>query len=176
MQSHERIEDEQLGTQLGDGLGERIAVALDIESHGWRSDDVDVEVGQFASGGERDSVQSLSHDVQRVLGGEEQHAAGALDREAAQAGCAGCDRDSHVEREKRLAALRLAANDADRFVGPQVLDEPSAFDGPGREVGGACNRKQCRRRRAHRRDDFVRDAGAEALARPGRCSAFVISR
>ena len=80
-----------------------------------------------------------AHDVERVLGGEEQDAPAPDDGEAAQARRPRRDGDGHVEREKRLAALRLAADDADGLVGPQPLDEPALLLGAGVELVGAAD-------------------------------------
>ena len=84
---------------------------------------------------------------ERVLGGVEQHAPGPAHREAAQARGAGGDRDGHVEREKRLAALGLAADDADGLLGPQPLDEPAVLLGPDGEALGGLDRQDAHRRR-----------------------------
>ena len=81
-----------------------------------RGDDLDVEVGERAARGARDADEPLPHDVQRVLGGEEQHPAGARDREVPHARRARRDRDGEVEREEGLAALGLATDDADSLV------------------------------------------------------------
>lgn len=60
MQSDERIEDEELGAQLGDRVSEAVAVALDVDPDRWRGDDVEVEVGEIAAGGERDAGEALA--------------------------------------------------------------------------------------------------------------------
>lgn len=125
VQAHERIEDEEPWAELVDGGGERIAITVDVEPHRRRGDDVDVELGQVATGGARDTGEPLSHDVERVLGGEDQDAAGTRDREAAHARRSRRDRDGKVEREEGLAALGLASDDADGLVTPQLLDEPA---------------------------------------------------
>jgi hypothetical protein len=65
--------------------------------------------------------------VECVLGGEQQNAAGTRHREAAQAWNAGGDRHGDVEREERLAALGLAADDADGLLRPQAGDQPSVL-------------------------------------------------
>ena len=101
-----------------------------------RGDDVDVEVGERDAGGARDAVEAPAHDVQRVLGGKEQHAPGRAGGEAAQARHAGGDRDGHVEREERLAALRLAADDADRLSAQRLVDEPAPLLGAARRARG----------------------------------------
>src|SRR5208337_1184968 len=47
----------------------------------------------------------------------------------AQAGRAGGDRDGEVESQERLAALGLAADDADGLLRPQPGDEPAMLIG-----------------------------------------------
>ena len=54
---------------------------------------------------------------------------GADDREAAQTGSSGGDGDGQIEGQEGFAALRLAADDADRFLRPQVGDEPALLLG-----------------------------------------------
>src|SRR6185295_12783434 len=128
VQAHERIEDQEPRAQFGDGLGERVAVALDVEPHRGRGDDLDVEVSERATSGARDAREPLAHDVERVLGGEEQYPAGARDGEAPHTGRARGDRHGEVEREEGLAALRLAADDSDGLITPQLLDEPATIE------------------------------------------------
>ena len=113
VQPHERIEDEQARLQLGDGLGEAPAVEIDIEPHGGCGDHLDIEIGKLEACGGADALEPPTHDIERVLGGIEQDAAWVWHREAAQARRAGGDRDGEVEGEERLAALGLAADDAD---------------------------------------------------------------
>src|ERR1700732_5217933 len=115
VQTHERIEDEQPRLQPGDGLIEAYAVSLEIEAQAGRGDHLDVEFGEADTGGGADALEAATDDMERVLGGIEQHATGARDREAAQTGDAGADGDRQIEGEEGFAALRLAADDADGF-------------------------------------------------------------
>ena len=140
MQAHERIEDEQARLQARDGLGEAAAVGLHVETDGGRGDDEDVEIGERDAGGLADAVEAAAHDVERILGGKEQHAARARHAEAAQAWDAGGNGHGDVEGEERLAALGLAADDADGLLGPQAGDEPAMLlaallEAPGRLDG-----------------------------------------
>src|SRR5258706_252909 len=82
------------------------------------------------------SAQGLAGtDATRALAGVMHDEDG--DREAAQAGRDRGDGDGDVEREKRLAGFWLAADDADRLVTPQAVDEPSPFGRTWIDVGGA---------------------------------------
>ena len=127
MQAHERVQDEELGLERSDGRGQGVAVGFDIEAHRGRGDDVDVQVGERAPGGGSNAGEPLPDDVERVLGGEEQDAAGLRRRKPTQARYAAGDRNGHGEREKRLADLGFSADDADGLVAPQLVDEPLAF-------------------------------------------------
>ena len=118
MQAHERIEDEQPRLQPGDGLFEPRAVSLEIEAQTGRGDHLHVELGETDAGGGADAFEAAADDVQGIFGGIEQDAAGAADREAAQAGDAGGDGDRQIEGEEGFAALGLAADDADGFFRP----------------------------------------------------------
>ena len=147
VETHERIEDEQARLQSGDGLGEVAAVGIQIEPDGGGGDDLDVEIGQRHTGCCRDAFEASAHDVQGVLGGEQQDATGSRHGEAAQTWDAGGDRDGEVQRQERLAALWLAADDADRLLGPQAGDQPSLFLGALGETIRGFDRKQAHRRR-----------------------------
>ena len=81
-----------------------------------------------------------------VLGGEQQDRARFVGGEAAQAWDAGGDRDGDVERQEGLAALGLAADDADRLAHPQPIDEPLLSTRPVLELGRRPGREAVRRR------------------------------
>ena len=110
-------------------------------------DHLDVELGERDAGGGGDSVEPPAHDVQRVLGGVEQHSPGVRDIEASQAWRAGGDRHDEIEGEEGFAALGLAADDADRLLGPQRGDEPALLVGAFGETMGGRDRQQGHRRR-----------------------------
>ena len=147
MQAHERIEDEQPRLQPGDGLIETCAIGLEIEAQAGGGDHLDVEFGKTDAGGGADAFEAATDDVQGVLGGIEQDAAGAADREAAQAGDAGGDGDGQIEGEEGFAAFGLAADDADGFFRPQPIDEPAPLLGAVGEAPGRLDRKLAHRRR-----------------------------
>jgi len=163
VQPHERIEDEQTGPQPVYGLDEVAPIGLDVEAQRRRGDDLDVEIGEHHAGRGGDAVEAAAHDVQGVLGGVEQDASGLEHVEAAQAGGAGCDRDGEVERQKRLAALRLAADDADGLVGPQSCDEPAMLLGAlGQAPGGLDGQHAGQRAVARCRAGLASDDGGVA--------------
>ena len=147
MQAHEGIEDEQARLQFGDGRIEASAVGLDIEPHGGCGDDLDVEIGKTEAGGGADAIEPPAHDVERILGGVEQNAPGAWHGEATQARNAGRDRNGEVEGEEGFAAFGLAADDADRLLGPQGGDEPALVLGAIGEAPGSLDRQQAHPRR-----------------------------
>src|SRR5713226_9148058 len=147
MQPYEGIEDKEARLQFGDGVIEAPAVGLKIEPHGEGSDDLDVEIGEREAGGGADAVEPPAHDVKRTLGGVEQNAPGAWHGEAPQARNAGRDRDGEVQGEEGFAAFWLAADDADRLLGPQRGDEPARFLGAIGEAPSGLDRKQSHRRR-----------------------------
>jgi hypothetical protein len=63
--------------QFGDGGVESLAVGLEIETHCGGGDHLHVEIGESKIGSSADTFEASTHDVKRVLGGVEQHAAGA---------------------------------------------------------------------------------------------------
>jgi hypothetical protein len=147
VQAHERIEDEQPRLQPGDGLIETRAVGLEIEAQAGRGDHLDVEFGQRDAGGGADAFETAANDMERVLGGIEQNATRARDRETPQAGGAGGDGDRQIEGEEGFAALRFAADDANSFFRPQLVDEPTPLLGAISEAPRRLDRKLGHRRR-----------------------------
>src|SRR5260370_32240795 len=130
VQADERVEDEEARPERGDGRGEAVAIPGVIEAEGRRGDHVDLQRREVDAGGAADALQAPANEMQGILGGVEQHAAGPTDRVLPQAGGAGGDRDGQGEGEAGLAALGLAADDADRLLSPEVLDPPAALVGP----------------------------------------------
>ena len=163
VQPHERIEDEQTGPQLVDGLGEVAPIGLEVEAQRRRGDDLDIEIGEHRAGGDSDAVEAAADDVQRILGGVKQDASGLGHDEAAQAGRAGGDRDSEVESQERLAALGLAADDSDGLLRPQPGDEPAMLFGAlGQATGGLDGQHAHQRLIARCRAGLASDDGGVA--------------
>ena len=156
------------------GVGEAVAIGIEIEAEGGRGDDLDVEIGERDAGGLADAIEAASHDVQRVLGGVEQDAACSRHREAAQAGDAGGDRDGDVEGEERLAAFGLAADDADGLLGPQAGDEPAVLFLALGEAPCGFDRQQAHLRRADAA--LVSAAGGAQVSRNSFSSMWRASR
>ena len=147
VQAHERVEHEQPWLQPGDGLVEAGAVGVEIEAQAGGGDHLDVEFGESGAGGDTDAFEAATDDMERVLGRIEQDAAGALHREAAQAGGAGGDGNGQIEGEEGFAALGFAADDPDGLFRPQPIDEPALLLGAIGETPGRLDRKQAHRRR-----------------------------
>ena len=134
VQADEGIEHEQRGLQERDRLAQALLVLREIQAHGRSRDDLDVERVERHPGGLRNAHQARPHDVERIFRGEEQDAPGPGGAKPPQTRRAGGDRDGHVEGQKRLAALGLAADDADRLSGPEVFDQPALLWGL--DIGG----------------------------------------
>jgi hypothetical protein len=127
MEANEGIENQQSGLQPGNGVVEGTTVGIEVDAQTGRGDDLDVEIGEVEAGRGADAVEATPHDVQRILGGIEQHPPGPLDGKTPQARGACSDGDGEIEGEEGFAALRLAADDADSFFRPQALDQPASF-------------------------------------------------
>jgi hypothetical protein len=112
---------------------EAVAVGGQIEPQCRRSDDVNVEVPQADAGGGADAFQATAQDVQGVLGGVQQDAAGLWHGEPAQARRPRRHRDGKIQGEEGLAALRFAADDADGIDRPQIGDQPALLLGTRRQ-------------------------------------------
>ncbi len=124
VQADQGIEDEQTRRDALDGVAQCAPVARLVETQGGDVDDGDVKGLEGGAGGAGDSLETPAHEVAGVLGAEQQHRAGAGGCEVTQAGDAGGDGDGEVEGQHGLAALGLAADDADGLVAPQGVDEP----------------------------------------------------
>jgi hypothetical protein len=147
MQTDEGIEHEQARLQPGDSLLEACAVSIQIEAQAGRGDHLDVEFGQRDRGGGTDALEAAANDVQGIFGRIEQNAAGTRDREASQAGCCRSDGDGQIEGEEGFAAFGLTADDPDRLLGPQLIDQPTPLLGNLGETPSRLNRKLGHRRR-----------------------------
>ncbi len=79
--------------------------------------------------------------MQRVLRGEEKDTTGLRHVKAPQASRGRSDCNGHIERNKRLAAFGLAADDADGLIGPKLFDEPAAFFGTAFQPVGCLDRQ-----------------------------------
>jgi len=129
MKPHEGVEDDQPGAEEADRLGKAATVLLYVEAKSRGGDDMDVERLDGGSCGAADAVESLTDDMERILRRIEEHRPALPHREASQARSASGDRDGHVEREERFAALRLSPDDADCLLRPEALDEPALLFG-----------------------------------------------
>ena len=106
-----------------------------------------VEVCKLDARGGADALEPAAHDMQGILGRVQQHPTRPGDREAAQAGGAGGDRDSQVQGKEGLAALRLAADDPNRLFRPQPGDEPGLLLGAVGQTIGLFDGQPAHRRR-----------------------------
>ena len=141
VQAHQRVEHDEPGPDALDRLDQALAVRAMVEAQRRHVDDGDVEGLEVGAGGARDTLEPGAHDVAGVFGGEQQDGSCLAGGEAAQAGHAGGDRDGEVEREEGLAALGLAADDADGLAPPQRVDEPPLAARALFELGRGSGRK-----------------------------------
>jgi hypothetical protein len=86
------------------------AIGLEIEPHGGRGDDLDVEIGELEVCSGADPFEPSTRDVEGVFGGVEQNTPGTRHGKAAQARSAGGYRDGEVQGQEGLATFWLAAD------------------------------------------------------------------
>ena len=122
MEPDEGIEHEQDRPHRGDGGLQLLAVVGEIEPETGHGDDVDRQVRERHAGRAANALEPRPHEMQGIFGGIEQHGPPTRRREPAQTRDAGGDGHDHIEREEALPAFRLAADNTDGLVGPQVLD------------------------------------------------------
>ena len=137
MKPDEGVEDEQHRAQAVDGGLQVRPVFGEVEAQAGRGNHGNGQLGERDPSSEADAIEARAYEVQRVLGRVEEDWPSTCGSESAQAGDAGSDGDQRVEREKALAALGLATNDADRFIGPEVLDEPAVLRRTERQIARA---------------------------------------
>ena len=140
VQAHERVENQQARPDALDGAFEAATVLGIIEAQGRHVEDAEVEALEVGSACGGDGLKALAEDMGRVLGCEQEDAAG-LGGEAPHAGDAGGDGDGDVEGEEGLAALRLAADDADALLVPERVDEPGLGRGADLEFARRAGRE-----------------------------------
>ena len=162
VQAHERIEHEQRRLQGRDRLAQAILVLGQIQAEGRGGDDLEIEGLKHDASGPGNTRQARAHDVERVFGGEEQHAPSAGGAKAPQTRRAGGDSDRQVEGEKRLAALGLTADDTDGLGRPELFDQPAVLGALDREGVRRLHRQQ-----RHRAASVRRRPLAGAAARGG---------
>jgi hypothetical protein len=118
VQAHERIQHHEERSDVLDRGLQLCAILHQVQPQPRGGDDMDGEVVECDLGRAAEALQPCPHQMQRVFGGVEQHRSAPRRGKPAQTRDAAGDGDEHVEGEKALAALRLTANDADRFVRP----------------------------------------------------------
>src|SRR5207247_881391 len=129
VQAYERIEHEEARGEPLSGVAQPALVLSLVQTEARSGDHVEVEWIELDAGGAADPFQPFTDEVRGVFGGVQEHAPWARDREVAQARGPRGHGDRHVESEKRLAALGLAADDPDGFGPPQIFDQPAPFEG-----------------------------------------------
>ena len=141
MQANEGIQNQQQRSEGLHGQGQSLAIGGRIQAKGRSGDHLQREIAQRDPSGSRDAVQASADDTQGVLGGKEQDRAGASDREVPQTGSPGSHGQGYIQSQERFAALGFSAQDADGFLGPELLDEPGGLPRSRRELIGSLDRK-----------------------------------
>jgi hypothetical protein len=127
VEADEGIQDEKPGPVVLDGGGQTVLVGLKVEPELLSEDEEDgqrVEV-HVACGGE--TSEAIPDLCRCVLGGEQEHGSGVVDRVAVQAGRAGSDGQGDLQSEVGLAALGSPADDAYGLMRPEVFDQPGGM-------------------------------------------------
>lgn len=140
VQTHEGVEDQEFGLMVSDRLGQGLAICVEVQPQARRGDHLDVDVCQFEIRGAAQRVEAVTHDVQGILGREDQHTPRPWDGETPQAWSAGGHGDADLQREEGLAALGFTPEDADSLVGPELLDEPVPVGWPYGKLGCVLDR------------------------------------
>lgn len=133
VKADERVEDEEGWTQYADSIVEALTVEFQVEAQRGSGDDLEIEIGESQLGSCADPLESLADGGEGVLGREEQDTPLSSHGEPPEAGRGGRDGHGHVESEEGLAALGLAADDANGLGAPQPLNEPALLGGEGPE-------------------------------------------
>ena len=97
-----------------------VPVVGEIEPEAGRGDDVDRQIAERDRGRPAQALEARAHEMQRVLRRIEQHRPAPDGGEATQTRRPARHRDEQVEGQEAFPALRLAADHADRLIGPQI--------------------------------------------------------
>ena len=95
-----------------------------VETERGVEDESDIECGEVGAARVRDTLDATFDLMRRVFSREHEHRPGTGDREAAQAGSTGGDRDRQLQRQECFAALGGSPDESDSRSAPQRLDEP----------------------------------------------------
>jgi hypothetical protein len=140
VQTDERIEHKEGGSDRGEGFAQSLPVPGQIEQQARSGDDIKRQRVQGDVGGCTDPCDPIADDAECIFGGKEQDRAGAAHGELPQAGGAGGDADGDVQGQEALAALGFAAKDADGLLGPKPFDEPTGLFGVFSQIAGPLDR------------------------------------
>jgi hypothetical protein len=124
MESHQGIEQQELGPPAGERRIEALLVALQIEPHGRRRDDVKVESCEIEAAMGTEGAEALADTREGVLGEVDEGRASVVDGEAIETRGTRRDAEGDVEPEETLRALRLSAAEANGLLSPHIADEP----------------------------------------------------
>ena len=118
LEAYERIKDQQLGALAGERKVEPVQVLGTVETERSVKDEPDIERGEVGAAGVRDALDATFDLMRRVFSRENEHRPGTGNREAAQAGTTGSDRDRQLQGQECLAAFGGAPDHADRGSAP----------------------------------------------------------
>ncbi|MBK8979613.1 MAG: hypothetical protein IPM29_27245 [Planctomycetes bacterium] len=144
VQPHERIEEQEPGSEPFDGFGEPLLIAAQVEPQDRCGDDVEIERRDVDAAVVAQRFDARADLGQAVLGQVDEGRTAGAGLEMTERSGAGCDADREVEAEPCLAALGRPADQADGGAGPQSFDEPALLGWLGLETGGTDDRKRGR--------------------------------
>ena len=98
MEAYEWIEDQQLGALAGERKVEPVQVLGTVETERGVEDEPDIECGEVGAAHVRDALDATFDLMRGVFSREDEHRPGTGDREAAQTGLTGGDRDRQLQR------------------------------------------------------------------------------
>ena len=137
MKTYERIEQEEARADVVEGGHEALLVGDEVEAQDGDGDDEEVEGREGEPAVVAQGLDARADGGEGVFGEIDESGAGVVDGEAAEAGGVGGDAGRQIEAEPGLPALGGAADDAQGAAGPDLLDEPVALGGIGRQFGDA---------------------------------------
>ena len=98
LEAYEWIEDQQLGALAGERKVEPVQVLGTVETERGVEDEPDIECGEVGAAHVRDALDATFDLMRGVFSREDEHRPGTGDREAAQTGLTGGDRDRQLQR------------------------------------------------------------------------------
>jgi len=123
MESYQRVEQEEPGTEALEGGGKKFLIGGLVEPDDGSGDDVDIECIEVEAAVQADPREASAHVGQVIFSEVDESGAGVPHGEVTKARSSRGEADCHVEAQPAFRALRGSAQNSDS-TGPYLIDAP----------------------------------------------------